>query len=190
MQRMVALLHKEKKEWIPLDDEEIESIALKLNSSKRKSIGLTTYRIGELRTVFHELAASFGLRKYGNRRGMLAIQTNPYLFSYLILPKYTTIQINGRRFAYLLANGTIKNRNGRKVIGNIDFRDMSSPEILIGENNFGILNQPTKQAEKHERAVQLKRTMSEGIQELFVSVLLFYLIVKQTELEAFSVPTS
>ncbi len=185
MGQLTAILQKEKKEWIPINEEEIESIALKISYGKRKRTNFTSYKTGEVRTIFHELIGTYGFRKYSRVKGMLAVQTNPYLYSYLVLPKYTQIQINGRRFAYVLANGMIKNSNGKKVIGHIDKTDVNHPEILIGDNNFGILNRPSVRAKPHERAVQLMRGMPEGVQELFVSTLLLYLISHQSELKAF-----
>jgi hypothetical protein len=185
VRQLAALLRAEKKEWIPLDDDDIESIAQKITFGKRKRVGFTTYKLGEIKTIFHELIADFAIRKYAVNKGIIAVQTNPYFYSYFILPKYTEIHINGKRFAYVLANGTIKNGTGKKVIGRIDKTDISHPEILIGDNNFGILNKPSARAQPHERAIQMMRKMDEGVQELFVSILFLYQITKQSDVNAF-----
>ena len=142
--------------------------------------------MGEITTIFHEIVGSFGLRDYRKGKGMLAIQTNPYLYTYLVRPKFTEVQINGNRFAYILANGTIKNSTGRKVIGQIDYSDKDNVEILIGDNNFGILNTYSQRNGPQDRALQFMKTMPEGVQELFVSVLFLHILSKQSPLTPFS----
>ena len=183
--QLAKILRSNKKEWIPLEEEDIEAVAYKLKFNKKKRVGFTSYSMGEISTIFHELVASFGLRSYGKGKGMLAIQTNPYLYTYHIRAKYTEIQINGKRFAFVLSNGTIKNGNGRKVIGSVDDTDKKHPEILIGDDNFGILNLYSARTGPQGRAVQLMKSMPEGVQELFVSVLLLFIVAKQSQLIAF-----
>ncbi len=186
--QLTGLLREKKDDWIPIDDEEIQSIALKLQIGKRKRVGFTSYKMGKVNTIFHELIGNYGLRVYGQRRGFVAVQTNPYLYTFLIRPKYTEVQINQQRFAYVLANGTIKNRSGRKVIGEIDWTDIDHPEVLIGDDHFGIMNRFSKNTNPQARAVQMMREMSEGVQELFLAVLLLYIISQQHELDALRPP--
>lgn len=180
---LTTLLRKDKPEWVPIDDDEIEAIALKVQNTRRKRSSMTKYRVGEIRTIFHELLASYGLRSFGKSKGVIAVQTNPYLYTYLIKPKYVEVRINDNRFAYILASGTIKNSTGKKAIGVIDFKDVNHPEVEIGDNNFGILNRPSPRTLPHERAIQMMRPMEEGIKELFIAVTFFYIISEQTNVE-------
>ena len=184
--QLAVILRTLKKDWVPINEDEIESIAYNISFGRKKRVGFTSYVIGEISTIFHEVIGSVGLRSYGKGKGMLAIQSNPYLYTYLIRPKFTEVQINGNRFAYILANGTIKNSSGRKVIGQIDYTDVNNPEIVIGDNNFGILNAHSSRKGPQDRALQFMKAMPEGVQELFVAVLFLHIVSKQSSLTPFS----
>ena len=171
------------KDWVPIDSDEIESIALKIIFDRNKRFGFTSYRIGHINTIFHEHVATFGLRKYGDQRGIIVAQTNPYIYTFLVRPKYTEVQINYKRLAFILADGTLKNSSGRKIIGEIDTRDVDHPEVIIGDNNFGILNRATTSVGPQTRAIHMMRPMPEGVQELFFSVVMLYIISNQSELK-------
>lgn len=184
--QLALILRDLKKDLVPIDEDEIDALAYKIQFGKRKRVGFTSYQTGDLVTIFHEAIGTFGMRKYGSNKGMLAILTNPYLYTYLIRKKYTEIHINGRRLAYVLRNGVIKNANGRKVIGMIKGANAVHPEILIGDNNFGMLNSFSSRVGPQDRAVQMVKSMPEGLQELFTSILFLYIVSKQSFLDPIS----
>lgn len=182
---LTSFLQSKKKDWLPLDENELESLAMKIRPGKKHRVGFTSYASGDLYTIFHELLGTYAYRSYGDHRGILAVQTNPYLYSFFIRPKYTEVHINHRRFSYILADGVIKNSNGRKIIGEIKWTNPESPQVLIGDSNFGVLNKPDRRMNERLRAVQMMHTMPDGVQELFTAAVLLYVIEGQSDLEAF-----
>lgn len=184
MSVLTSFLQSTKKDWLHMDEAELETLAMKIRPGKKHRSGFTSYPAGELYSIFHELLGSYAYRTYGDRRGILAVQTNPYLYSFFVKPKYTEVFINHRRLAYLLADGVIKNSSGRKVIGEIKWTSPDAPQVLIGDNNFGVLNKPSRRMNERLRAIQMMHTMPAGVQELFTATVLLYVIEGQTDLDA------
>lgn len=164
---------------VPLGKEELESLSAKITLDKVKRQNWTRYHTGRIQTIFHEDVALFGYRILKSDKVACLVRTNPFIYSYIVSSKEAQVFINGTILAYIKPDLTIYNRTGKSLIGRIDRSDPLNPELLIGDDHYGIFNRWPADPKQHDRVLQFVKTMPSGIHELFIAVTFYLMCANQ-----------
>ena len=176
---MKDLLKPYAKELYPIDVEDLENLSSNVGLDKKVRTSWTSFQLGGISTIFHEKVAVFSYRSIRRDKYSLTIRTNPYTYTYYITAKLTECFINDSPLAFIDPRHRILNRSGRQIIGRIDKSDVMHPELLIGEEEFGVFNRWPSAPKQHDRVFQFVRDMPEGIKELFAATTFYLMCANQ-----------
>lgn len=169
-----GLIKETGKQAIPLPAKELELCSNK-TEPKTKVSGMAGYHLGTINTIYQEVIAAYGYRRYYKTpvNAILLLLDGERQYYYRINKKTVDILIDGQWIARILPDERILNKR-KRVIGYWDLEDKSSPTLHVGKEHYMILNNK----EHNGRAIQIITDVDDHSILLFKAVLFFKLISK------------